>query len=107
MRFSHATIGLLLTTVLGLYAYDSVVARPVLRHGSQWNDQALQARMSQFYQYIHLDRWAQAYQFRTPAYRRAIAPNQYVLGMERDNASWTLQEVWSAITPVGPCKKYT
>lgn len=94
MRRSRATVLLLISTVLALYAYDGHGGRMVLKRGSELHDQALEVRTSQYYQYVHFNQWAQAYQFRTPAYRRAISQEQYVLGMERDNASWTLKEVY-------------
>ena len=48
MRRSRATALLLISTVLALYAYDGHGGRPVPKRGSELNDQALEARMSQY-----------------------------------------------------------
>ena len=89
MRRSRATVLLLISTVLALYAYDGHGCRLVLKRGSELHDQALEIRTSQYYQYVHFNQWAQAYQFRTPP---------TAVPYRRSNTCWG----WRGITPVGP-----
>jgi hypothetical protein len=55
MRRSRATVLLLVSTVLALYAYDGHGGRSVLKRGSELHDQALAVRTSQYYQYVHVN----------------------------------------------------